>query len=57
MRDGRPKTVRPDHERDDFDEPDLPGTHADPRSRPVIAEHEKERVGGLADQPIEQDPE
>jgi hypothetical protein len=44
MRDGQMKTVRPDHERDDFDEPDLPGTRADPRSRPVIAEHEKERV-------------
>jgi hypothetical protein len=44
MRDGRMKTVRPDHERDDYDEPDLPGTLADPRSRPVIAEHEKDRV-------------
>jgi hypothetical protein len=50
MRDGQMKTVRPDHERDDSDEPDLPGPRADPRSRPVIGEHERDRLGPSVDE-------
>jgi hypothetical protein len=50
MRDGQMKTVRPDHERDDSDEPDLPGTRADPRSRPVIAERPEDPIDPSADE-------
>ncbi len=50
MGDGQMKSVRPDHDREGSDEPDLPGTRADPRSRLVVAEHEKERLTGPEDE-------